>query len=81
MDRTEILSRLTIIFRNVFDDDLIVAHDRMTASEVSSWDSLSNIRMIVAVEEALKLQFTTTEISDLANVGALVDVIYSKVNA
>jgi acyl carrier protein len=78
MDPKNIYESLTEIFRDVFDDDAIVPHDRMTASEVSSWDSLSNIRMIVAVEECFKIKFSTIEISDLPNVGALVDVIEKK---
>lgn len=78
MDRREILDRLSGVFREVFDDDAIVAHDEMTAREVALWDSLSNIRMIVAVEEDLGIHFSTAEITDLKNVGALVDVIARK---
>jgi acyl carrier protein len=79
MKRDEILSRLSAVFREVFDDEAIVAHDEMTARDVSSWDSLSNIRMIVAVEEDLGISFSTAEITDLKNVGALVDVIARKI--
>jgi acyl carrier protein len=78
VDSKTIYVSLTEIFRDVFDDDLIAPYDRMTAAEVSSWDSLSNIRMIVAVEEYFKIKFSTIEISDLPNVGALVDVIEKK---
>jgi acyl carrier protein len=80
MQRDTIFSRLDLVFREVFDDDSIVTHDAMTAGDVSSWDSLSNIRMIVAVEEDLGISFSTAEISDLKNVGALVDVIVKKIN-
>lgn len=78
MDRNEIFGTLSEVFREVFDDDTIVAHSEMTARDVPSWDSLSNIRMIVAVEETLRINFSTAEITDLKNVGALVDVIARK---
>jgi acyl carrier protein len=78
MKRSDVYDSIKEIFRDVFDDDSVEPHDGMTAAEVSSWDSLSNIRMIVAVEEHFKIQFSTIEISDLPNVGALVDTIERK---
>ena len=80
MEREEIFGILRQIFREVFDDDLIEPHDGMTAAEVDRWDSLSNIRMIVAVEQELNIQFSTAEISGLANVGELVTVIQNNLN-
>jgi acyl carrier protein len=47
----------------------------MTAAEVPAWDSLSNIRLVVAVEQAFKIQFTTGEVAGLKNVGEFVSVI------
>jgi acyl carrier protein len=75
MTETEILSKLTCIFRDVFDDETLVAHPEMTAHEVDRWDSLSHIDMILLVEEAFRIRFRTREIGDLKNVGDLVRVI------
>ena len=52
METNEIVSRLTPIFRDVFSDDDLVVSDGMTAADVPTWDSLSNINMIIAVEKA-----------------------------
>ena len=81
MDNTEIYEHLTEIFRDVFDDDSITPHEQMTADEVSAWDSLSNIRMIVAVEEKFGIQFSTNEVSALRNVGEFVTVITNRLKA
>lgn len=78
MNRETIYDKLTAVFREVFDNESIQPCDSMTAKDVDSWDSLSNIRMIVALEETLGISFSTSEITDLANVGALVDVIEKK---
>ena len=78
MDRDTILKRLTNVFREVFDDDSVVAHEELTARDVQSWDSLSNIRMIVAAEEEFGVSFSTAEVTNLKNVGAFVDVIQRK---
>jgi acyl carrier protein len=78
MDIAAVYARLTPIFREVFDDDTITPHSTMTAAEVSAWDSLSNIRLVVAVEQAFKVQFTTGEVAGLKNVGEFVSVIQQR---
>ena len=72
------LEKLTPIFRDVFDDEGIVPHLAMTAKEVAEWDSLGHIRLMVAIEQTFGVKFTTSEISNLANVGELVAVIDKK---
>jgi len=75
MTETEILSKLTGIFRDVFNDETLVARPEMTAHEVDRWDSLSHMDMILLVEEAFRIRFRTREIADLMNVGDLVRLI------
>lgn len=81
MTRDEIHRRLKPLFHDVFDDDTIDPHDHMTAADVDNWDSLTNIRLIVAVEEEFGVQFTTAEISFLENVGTFVSLIQRKATA
>lgn len=78
MSREETYTKLTEIFREVFDDDDVVATPSLVAADVDDWDSLSNIRMIVSVEQEFGLMFSTAEIADLKNVGELVSVIEGK---
>jgi acyl carrier protein len=78
MDSVTIYSRLTPIFREVFDDDGIELFPEMTAVDVTEWDSLSNIRLVVAVEEEFKIQFTTGEVAGLKNVSEFVSVIQKR---
>ena len=63
MDLITIYSRLTPIFHEVFDDDDIIPHSNMTANDVTAWDSLSNIRLVVAVEKEFAIQFSTGEVA------------------
>jgi acyl carrier protein len=81
MDIATVYTRLTPIFREVFDDDTITPHETMTAAEVPAWDSLSNIRLVVAVEQEFKIQFTTGEVAGLKNVGEFVSVIQQRSTA
>jgi acyl carrier protein len=74
----EIYGRLTSLFRDVFDDDTLVATPSMTAKDVAEWDSLNHIRLIVAIEKAFGIAFTTAEVAGFANVAQLVDVVAAR---
>jgi acyl carrier protein len=78
MEANEIVSRLTPIFRDVFNDDALVVDEGMTAADVPSWDSLSNINMIIAVEKAFRAKFSIKDVRNLKNVGELIELIKRK---
>jgi acyl carrier protein len=78
METNEIVSRLTPIFRDVFNDDALVVSEGMTAADVPTWDSLSNINMIIAVEKAFGAKFTIKDVRNLKNVGELLELIKRK---
>ena len=78
MEKNEIVSRLTPIFRDVFDNDALVVSEGMTAADVPTWDSLSNINMIIAVEKAFGVKFSIKDVRNLKNVGELLELIKRK---
>jgi acyl carrier protein len=78
METNEIVSRLTPIFRDVFSDDTLAVNESMTAAEVPTWDSLSNINMIIAVEKAFGVKFSIKDVRNLKNVGELLELIKRK---
>jgi acyl carrier protein len=78
MDKDAIVSRLTPIFRDVFNDDALVVSEGMTAADVPTWDSLSNINMIIAVEKAFGVKFSIKDVRNLKNVGELLELIKRK---
>jgi len=81
LDDAEIRTRLTEIFRDVFDDESIVVHDAMTAADVDEWDSLNHINLVLAVERGFAVRFMTSEIGNLANVGEFIDLLKGKLAA
>jgi acyl carrier protein len=78
VEKSDIESRLTPIFRDVFNDDALVVTEGMTAAEVPTWDSLSNINMIIAVEKAFGVKFSIKDVRNLKNVGELLELIKRK---
>jgi acyl carrier protein len=79
MQSNEIYQQLSGIFADVFDDDAIALKPEMTADDVDGWDSLTHIRLIISVEKAFKIKFSTAEVGKLKNVGEFVALIASKV--
>jgi acyl carrier protein len=78
MSFDETLSQVRATMEDVFDlDDLQIGRET-TADDIEEWDSLSHIRLIVAVERKFKIKFKTAEIEGLKNVGDLVRLIGTK---
>ncbi|WP_294109687.1 acyl carrier protein [Sphingomonas sp.] len=74
----ELVTRVRDIMSDVFDLDELHITRETTAEDIEEWDSLSHIRLVVAVERAFGVKFSNSEIEGLANVGELVDVIKQK---
>ena len=71
----EVLSRISQVFQDVFDDDEIVVTRDTTAKDIDGWDSLMHVTLLVNVERAFGLKLSSSEIASLKSVGELVDVI------
>ena len=78
MDEPQIYARLTEIFEDVFDEDSMNITPELSAKDVAGWDSLTHIRLILSIEKAFKIKFTTSEIGKLQNVGDLVTLIQAR---
>jgi len=78
MDEPQIYARLTEIFEEVFDEDSITVTPDLSAKDVDGWDSLTHIRLILTVEKAFKIKFSTSEIGKMENVGNLVTLIKAR---
>jgi acyl carrier protein len=73
-----IIEELVPIFRNVFDDDELIIDSSTTAMDVSGWDSLAHIRLIVAIEKHFGFRFSAAEIFEIDSVGQMADLILIK---
>ncbi|MBR3078920.1 MAG: acyl carrier protein [Prevotella sp.] len=78
MERDDILARIQEIFREELEVEDLVLTDETTADDVEEWDSLSHVQLVVALEKAFNIKFTSREILSWDNVGDLVDCIGKK---
>lgn len=81
MERSDIFKKVNEIFCDELDNDEIVLTDETTADDVEEWDSLSHVQLIVAIEKAFGIKFTSNEILGWNNVGELIDAIEKRLNA
>ena len=75
----QILNELTAIFRDILDNDELVATPQLTAEDVEEWDSLSHIQLVVAIEKHWNIKFGSREIMRWENVGERADSVAAKV--
>ena len=75
MNRTEIFEKLTLVFRDVFDDETIELQETTTAADIEDWDSLTHIMLLSAVEDDFDIKFDMKAVQGLKDVGAMVDLI------
>lgn len=78
MDEPQIYARLAGVFDEVFDDDSIQLKPNLSAKDVDGWDSLTHVRLLLTIERAFKIKFSTSEIGKLENVGDLVNLIKAR---
>ena len=81
MTREEVFTKLTEVFRDVFDNDNIVLKEDTVSSDIQDWDSLEFINIVVAVMETFKIKFSIEDLKKLYNVGQLVTLILERVKS
>jgi acyl carrier protein len=75
---SEMLAKLTDIFRTMFNNPKLNLSRELTAKDVPGWDSFNHVNLMIAVEEEFGLRFSSTEVSNLKNVGELMGLIDAK---
>lgn len=72
---SDMLTRINEVFRDVFDDDEINVSRATTAQDIEDWGSLMHVTLMVNMEKAFGVRFSSREVASLKNVGELVDLI------
>lgn len=63
------IDNLTSIFREVFENEQLVISADTVASDIQEWDSINHIYLIVEIEKAFSIKFTTLQIQSWKSVG------------
>ena len=81
MTREEVFEKLNTIFRNNFDDEGITLTDSTSSEDIEDWDSLEQINLVVAIQDAFRIKFNIDEVNAMKNVGEMADSILEKTGA
>ena len=76
--KQKILLKLQNIFRVIFDDDSLNITTNTTAEDIEEWDSLNQIKIILACEKEFLVKLNPREINDFINIGEMVEHLFSK---
>jgi len=75
----KIVENVDKIFKNVFDDDDLVITRDTSADDIEDWDSLEQINLLISMEKEFGIKFDIKEVSNLKNVGEMMDLIEKKI--
>jgi acyl carrier protein len=81
MSPSATLQKLSEIMEDTFDVEDIKIDENTTAEDIEEWDSLSHIRLVVAVEREFGIKFKNSELEGLMKVGDFVKLIDLKLSA
>ncbi len=75
----DIQEELQDIFRDIFDNELLLITRETNANDIEEWDSLAQVIIIVAIEKTFNIKFTLEELQNFKNVGDFIDLIEGKI--
>lgn len=75
------MAELAAVFQEVFDDDEVQISRETTAKDISDWDSLMHVTLLIRIERTYGIKFRSSEVAAIKNVGELVDLLESKLEA
>jgi acyl carrier protein len=78
MERTELITRLTEVFKKTFNKDTLILTDELNANDVDNWDSLTHMLLITEIEKTFSVKFKLKDLNKMRNVGDMVEIITSK---
>ena len=76
----KILLKLNKIFCEIFDDSSLKIKKNTSANDIEEWDSLNQIKIILACEKKFKVKLKARDINSLEDVGAFINLLI-KINA
>ncbi len=77
MNRSEspAASEVARIFREVFEEPDMPLAPGTSREQLPEWDSVAQVKLVLAMEEAFSIEFTTDEVASLHTVGGFVEAL------
>jgi acyl carrier protein len=75
----KVVKKIEEIFRRQFLDNSLIVRKETSPLEIESWDSLTHISLLSAIEKEFKLRFTAEEMAKIDSVEKIIVCIDSRV--
>ncbi len=77
MTREEVIEKLTLIARAIFENQELVLTDDMSADNVATWTSLAFMQFLTEIENKFGFKFKMMELFNLKTMGNIIDSVTS----
>ena len=64
-----IIERLQPIFRDILDEPELAVTAALSPADCGQWDSVAQVRLVLALEEEFGIQFSTEDVAGFKTVG------------
>ncbi len=75
----DLLKELNSIFINVFRNDNFTFNDALTQADISTWDSLNHLNLILEICERFNIKLSPDEIDNMKSVKNILNILEEKV--
>ena len=65
----QMIDSVQTIFQEIFDDPKLEVLPSTGPHQIADWDSVAQVRIVLALEEAFGTRFTTSEVAEAHTVG------------
>jgi acyl carrier protein len=79
-DRDEIMAKTVATIADTFLVDPQSLTPQTSAVDVPGWDSVSQVSLVMRLEDEFHIQISATALNNIPNIGGLVDFIAQSVN-
>jgi acyl carrier protein len=73
-----VINQINDVFQEVFDEPTLSVGLDTSPSDIADWDSVAQVKLVLAIEEAFGTRFTTDEVTSLHSVGDFVAALNSR---
>ncbi len=76
-----LLDQVRRLFRDVFDQPDLNIDANTSPGQIAEWDSVAQLKLVVAAEEAFGVEFKMDEVASIRNVGDFMRAVESRMSA
>jgi acyl carrier protein len=76
-----LIDQVQRLFREVFDQPDMHIDSNTSPEQLTEWDSVAQLKLVIAAEEAFGVEFKMDEIASIRTVGDFMRVVESQVGA